>query len=157
MKLMIAVEFGSTGAEEISVFQALSAGNGTKPLRLPPCPVVKALHAALGLPPPGEPPDEPEDEPPEPPALPPPLLEPALDPAFEEDAELFVAVRVVPLHAEISKAAIVSKANGRFGCIGARRSPRPPHIRRPARQSPGAMIQGFWGFMRRMEICRSAS
>jgi hypothetical protein len=87
-----------------------------------------ALHAPLGLPPPGEPPepdDEPEEEPPAPPAFPPPLLEPALDPAFEEDEELFVAVRVVPLQAEISKAAVISKANGRFGFIGARRSPHP--------------------------------
>jgi hypothetical protein len=78
--------------------------------------VAIALHAPLGLPPPGEPPDEPEDEPAEPPALPPLLLEPELDPALEEeDAEVLVAVRVVPLQAEISKAAIISKANGRFG------------------------------------------
>jgi hypothetical protein len=95
----------------------LSAGNGTKPLRLPPCPAVKALQAPLGLPPLGEPPDEPDDEPPEPPALPPPLLEPALDPALEDDAELVVAVRVVPLQADTSKAAIISRANGRFGFI----------------------------------------
>src|ERR1700733_7255114 len=34
MKLIIAAECGSTGAEEISSFQRLSAGNGTNPLRL---------------------------------------------------------------------------------------------------------------------------
>ena len=38
MKLMIAAEFGSTGAAEMFLFQALSAGNGTKPLRLAPWP-----------------------------------------------------------------------------------------------------------------------
>lgn len=39
MKLIIAAEFGSTGAEEISVFQRLSDGKGTNPLRLAPCPL----------------------------------------------------------------------------------------------------------------------
>src|SRR6266436_4806166 len=38
MKLMTAAELGSTGVEEISAFQRLSAGNGTKPPRLAPWP-----------------------------------------------------------------------------------------------------------------------
>ena len=37
--MMIAVELGSTGEEEISLFQRLSEGNGRKPLRLAPWPV----------------------------------------------------------------------------------------------------------------------
>ena len=36
---MKAAEFGSTGADEISLFQRLSEGKGTKPPRLPPWPV----------------------------------------------------------------------------------------------------------------------
>lgn len=48
MKLMIAAEFESTGADEMSLFQRLSDGNGTNPLRLPPCPAVIALHAEGG-------------------------------------------------------------------------------------------------------------
>jgi hypothetical protein len=40
MKVMIADEFASTGAEEISVFHALSDGNGTNPPRLAPWPAV---------------------------------------------------------------------------------------------------------------------
>jgi len=38
MKLRMFVELESTGEEEISLFQRLSAGNGRKPLRLAPCP-----------------------------------------------------------------------------------------------------------------------
>ena len=45
MKLMMAFEFGSTAAPEMSVFHALPAGNGRNPFRLPPCPVVMPLHA----------------------------------------------------------------------------------------------------------------
>src|SRR6267143_2942794 len=44
MKLMIAPEFGSTGAAEMFMFQALSAGDGTKPLRLAPWPRLIPLH-----------------------------------------------------------------------------------------------------------------
>ena len=45
MKLMIAEEFASTGAVEISLFQRLSLGNGTNPCRLAPCPVDIWLQA----------------------------------------------------------------------------------------------------------------
>src|SRR5437763_17070460 len=38
MKLMIAVELGSTAADEMPSFQRLSGGNGTKPPRLAPWP-----------------------------------------------------------------------------------------------------------------------
>src|SRR5208283_1570315 len=38
---------GSTGALEISVFQRLSAGKGTKPFRLAPWPKLKPLHVPL--------------------------------------------------------------------------------------------------------------
>jgi len=38
MKLMMLVELESTGAEEMSLFQRLSEGNGRKPLRLAPWP-----------------------------------------------------------------------------------------------------------------------
>lgn len=48
MKLISAVEFGSIGAEEMSLFQRLSAGNGMKPLRLPPWPGVITLQALGG-------------------------------------------------------------------------------------------------------------
>lgn len=44
MKLMTAAELGSTGVEEISVFQRLSAGNGTKPPRLAPWPSDRELQ-----------------------------------------------------------------------------------------------------------------
>src|SRR6266852_4420825 len=74
MKLMMASEFASTGAPEISVFQRLSLAKGRNPLRLAPCPVLMALHALWLLPP------EPEPEPlPLPDPLPdplPPLPEP---------------------------------------------------------------------------------
>src|SRR5215831_16595106 len=45
MKLMMFVELGSTGAEEISLFHKSSAGNGTNPLRLVSCPTVIPPHA----------------------------------------------------------------------------------------------------------------
>lgn len=48
MKLIIAAEFGSTAALAIFVFHALSAGKGRKPFRLPPWPVLIALHALGG-------------------------------------------------------------------------------------------------------------
>lgn len=54
MKLMIAVEFGSTAAEEISLFHKLSAGNGTNPFRLALCPRLIALQLGGGVPPPVE-------------------------------------------------------------------------------------------------------
>src|ERR1700682_2743956 len=44
MKLMTAVEFESTGSLEISRFQRLSAGKGTKPPRLAPGPTVMLLQ-----------------------------------------------------------------------------------------------------------------
>lgn len=45
MKLMMAFEFGSTAALEMSVFHALPAGKGRKPFRLAPWPVLIPLHA----------------------------------------------------------------------------------------------------------------
>ena len=48
MKPISDAEFGSTGADEMSVFHRLSEGNDTKPLRLPPCPAVITLHAGGG-------------------------------------------------------------------------------------------------------------
>jgi hypothetical protein len=51
MKLISAAEFGSTGAAEISLFQRLSAGNGTKPFRLALCPRLIALQLGGGVPP----------------------------------------------------------------------------------------------------------
>jgi len=44
MKLMIAMELGSTAAAEMSVFQRLFAGKGTKPPRLAPCPIDMLLQ-----------------------------------------------------------------------------------------------------------------
>jgi len=44
MKLMMAVDAGSTGLPEISLFQRLSDGNGITPLRFAPAPVAIALH-----------------------------------------------------------------------------------------------------------------
>jgi hypothetical protein len=44
MKLMTAAELGSTGVEEMSAFQRLSAGNGTKPPRLAPWPSDRELQ-----------------------------------------------------------------------------------------------------------------
>src|SRR5271155_2811493 len=45
MKLMMAFEFGSTAAPEMSVFHAFPAGNGRNPFRLAPCPRLMPLHA----------------------------------------------------------------------------------------------------------------
>src|SRR5579862_4380379 len=50
-KLMIAAEFESTGAEEISLFQRLSAGNGTNPFRLALWPRLIPLQLGGGFPP----------------------------------------------------------------------------------------------------------
>ena len=47
MALMMAAEFASMGAEEMSRFHALSLGKGTKPFRLAPWPTASALHALL--------------------------------------------------------------------------------------------------------------
>ena len=44
---MIAFEFGSTGAEEISVFHKLLLVKGRKPFRLAPCPVDITLQVRL--------------------------------------------------------------------------------------------------------------
>ena len=46
--MIIAAEFGSTGALAIFWFHKLSAGKGKKPLRLPPWPKLIALHALGG-------------------------------------------------------------------------------------------------------------
>jgi hypothetical protein len=51
MKLMVAAEFGSTGAEEMSLFHRLSAGNGTNPFRLELCPRLIPLQLGGGFPP----------------------------------------------------------------------------------------------------------
>jgi hypothetical protein len=48
MKLMIAAEFASSGAEEISLFQRLSDGNGTNPFRLALCPRLIPLQLEGG-------------------------------------------------------------------------------------------------------------
>jgi len=74
MKLMITLEFGSTAAVEISVFQGLLLVKGRNPFRFAPCPVLIALQAEL-LFPPGAPEPFPE------PLLPPEdWPEPAADP-----------------------------------------------------------------------------
>src|SRR5437762_4747336 len=44
---MMLSEFGSTGIEEISVFHALSAGNGMNPFRSAPRPVSMPPHVPL--------------------------------------------------------------------------------------------------------------
>ena len=82
MKLMMALEFASTGEPEISLFQRLSVAKGTKPLRLAPCPVPMALHALWLLPPEPEPVPPPD---PEPLPLPEPLPEPEPVPPDEDD------------------------------------------------------------------------
>src|SRR6185369_6960972 len=81
MKLMIAEEFGSTALAERSLFQALSAGKGSTPLRLAPAPTDMALHAEVFVEP-----VEPEPPVPLPPVpdplpvlVPPPLDEPPAD------------------------------------------------------------------------------
>src|ERR1700733_5650868 len=48
MKLISAAEFGSSGADEMSWFHRLSAGNATNPPRLPSWPGCMALHATGG-------------------------------------------------------------------------------------------------------------
>src|SRR6202050_5755642 len=48
MKLSSAPEFGSAGADEMSVFHRLLAGNGTNPPRLPSWPGCMALHVEGG-------------------------------------------------------------------------------------------------------------
>src|ERR1700730_13828310 len=50
MKLMIAAEFGSTGAAETFWFHALSAGKGTNPFRLAPWPRLMPLHGPAWVP-----------------------------------------------------------------------------------------------------------
>jgi hypothetical protein len=47
MKAMMLAEFGSTGDVEMSVFHALSLGNGTKPLRSAPGPMLISAHVPL--------------------------------------------------------------------------------------------------------------
>src|SRR5713101_2050059 len=47
MKLMMLAELRSTAAEEMSVLHRLLTGNGTKPLRLAPAPVLIPLQVAL--------------------------------------------------------------------------------------------------------------
>lgn len=86
MKLMIALEFESTGDPEISWFQRLSPPKGRNPLRLAPCPVLIALQALWVAPEPDPPkPEPPEPLPPEPLPEPfPPLPEPA-PPVFRVD------------------------------------------------------------------------
>src|ERR1700730_9464446 len=44
MKAMIAFDLGSTGAEEVSLFQRLSAGKGRNPPRLAPRPRARVLQ-----------------------------------------------------------------------------------------------------------------
>jgi hypothetical protein len=51
MKPISAAEFASTGAEEMSLFQRLSAGNGTNPFRLALCPSDIPLQLGGGFPP----------------------------------------------------------------------------------------------------------
>src|SRR5581483_3764713 len=55
MKLIMALELGSTCAAEMPVFQGLLLLNGRNPFRLPPWPVLLTLQAPL-LPPVPEPP-----------------------------------------------------------------------------------------------------
>src|SRR5579872_1848364 len=63
---MIELELGSSGAEEMSVFQRLLLEKGTNPFRLGVCPADITLHARLLPPvPPPLPPEPPE--PPDPP------------------------------------------------------------------------------------------
>jgi len=67
MKLIMASEFASTGAPEISVFHKLSVGNGRKPFKLAPWPALIAQEV-FGVP--------------EPPLLPPPEVPPFPVPPF---------------------------------------------------------------------------
>jgi hypothetical protein len=84
MKLIMALELGSTGEVEISLFQRLSLAKGTKPLRLAPCPVLMALQAPW-LPPPDPEPEPPPDPEPLPP--PEPLPEPEPDPPDDDNVD----------------------------------------------------------------------
>src|ERR1700761_9023126 len=61
MKFRIADEFESTGSLATFLFQRLFAVNGKKPFRLPPCPVLIALHALGVVPPPPPPPPPPPE------------------------------------------------------------------------------------------------
>src|SRR5271169_122444 len=60
---MIVLEFGSTGAEEMSVFHRLPLENGTNPPRLAVWPTVITLQARLPPPVPPAPPFPPEPPP----------------------------------------------------------------------------------------------
>jgi len=90
MKLMIALEFESTGDPETSWFQRLSLPKGRNPLRLAPCPVLIALQALWVAPEP----DPPEPEPPEP--LPPDPLPEPFPPEPEPPPPVFRVEPVVP-------------------------------------------------------------
>ena len=79
MKLMMALEFGSTGEPEISWFQRLSLPKGRNPFRLALWPVLMALQALWVAPEPDPP--EPEPLPPDPLPLPPDPLPPLPEPA----------------------------------------------------------------------------
>lgn len=72
MKLMMALEFGSTGELDTSLFHRLAEVNGRNPFKLAPIPVPIALQAVL-WPPPALP--LPPLEPPELPIPPPVVLE----------------------------------------------------------------------------------
>src|SRR5690349_11311744 len=52
MKLMMPLEFRSTGAVEISLFHKLSSGKGRKPFKLAPAPGVIPLQVAVWVDPP---------------------------------------------------------------------------------------------------------
>src|SRR3954447_18563646 len=77
IKLMMALEFASTGDAEISWFHRLSLPNGRNPLRLAPRPALMALQALWVAPEP----EPPEPELPEPLPLPPLAPEPLPLPA----------------------------------------------------------------------------
>ena len=66
---MISFEFGSTGADEISVFHRLLLVKGRKPFKLAPWPVDIPLQARLPPPVPPGLPVVPEVEPTDPPEL----------------------------------------------------------------------------------------
>src|SRR5215471_21586754 len=71
MKLMIAPELESTGEAEISLFQRLSLGKGTKPFRFAPWPRPITLQSSDWPPPPVPPlPPPPLSSVPEPPPQP---------------------------------------------------------------------------------------
>src|SRR5215813_1983451 len=98
---MIVLEFASTGAAEMSVFQRLLLVNGTNPLRLAPWPVAITLQERFPPPvPPLFPPPPPE------PPLPP---EPPVPPEFPEDCE-------IPEQAVKQTASANRVASSRGGC-----------------------------------------